>query len=96
MKKWEKIVVTACVGTGLWWPGMGLPAQAASPDHSAVMGAMRHQRSFLAGAFLDKGIAAYKAGDYALALQYFHDADEHGHSKASRYIGLCVMKTGMA
>lgn len=89
MKQWEKIIATAWVGTGLLWMGTVLPAQAAPAAGHFANGAMSHRRSFLARAFLDKGIAAYKSGNYTLALQYFHDADEHGHSKASRYIGLC-------
>ena len=89
MKQWEKIIATACVGTELLWMGTVLPAQAAPAAGHFANGAMSHRRSFLARAFLDKGIAAYKSGHYTLALQYFHDADEHGHSKASRYIGLC-------
>ena len=32
MKQWEKIIATACVGTGLLWMGTVLPAQAAQPD----------------------------------------------------------------
>ena len=63
MKQWEKIIATACVGTELLWMGTVLPAQAAPAAGHFANGAMSHRRSFLAGAFLDKGIAAYNVCD---------------------------------
>lgn len=38
---------------------------------------------------LDKGVKAYRQGDYEKALSYFYMADSMGHKKAGRYIGLC-------
>lgn len=39
--------------------------------------------------FLDQGIEAYRAEDYAKALPFFRLADVLGHMKAARYLGLC-------
>ena len=47
------------------------------------------QHNMLARSLQDAGVAAYKAGDYAKALQNFYAADKKGHMKAPRYIGIC-------
>ena len=46
-------------------------------------------RSLLDRAILDKGVEAYRQGDYEKALPYFYESDRMGHMKAARYIGLC-------
>ncbi len=54
-----------------------------------MLPANRHVAKFT----LDKGIACYTGKgiekDYKKALEYFHEADQYGHPKAGRYIGLC-------
>lgn len=47
------------------------------------------QHSLLAKALQDVGLAAYNAGDYKKALANFTAANNKGHMKAPRYIGLC-------
>jgi TPR repeat protein len=47
------------------------------------------QHSLLAKALQDAGLAAYNAGDYKKALANFTAANQKGHMKAPRYIGLC-------
>ena len=47
------------------------------------------QHSLLAKSLQDAGLTAYKAGDYKKALEKFTAANNKGHIKASRYIGLC-------
>lgn len=39
-------------------------------------------------ALLDQGVKAYQTKDYATALQLFNQAEQQGHMKASRYLGL--------
>ena len=47
------------------------------------------QHSLLAKILQDAGLAAYNAGDYKKALANFTAANNKGHMKAPRYIGLC-------
>ena len=47
------------------------------------------QHSLLAKTLQDAGLAAYNAGDYKKALEKFTAANNQGHMKAPRYIGLC-------
>ena len=49
MKQWEKIIATACVGTGLLWMGTVLPAQAAPAAGHFANGAMPHGRFWIKG-----------------------------------------------
>ena len=50
-----------------------------------------------ARAVLDQGIKAYQAQDYAAALPLFKQAEQLGHMKASRYLGLMALHgNGMA
>ncbi len=50
-----------------------------------------------ARAVLDQGIKAYQAQDYAAALPLFKQAEQLGHMKAARYLGLMALHgNGMA
>ncbi|AUI65991.1 MULTISPECIES: tetratricopeptide repeat protein [Glaesserella] len=40
---------------------------------------------------LDKGVALYQAKDYQTARTYFEQADNQGHMKAPRYLGLMLL-----
>lgn len=42
--------------------------------------------------WLDKGILAYTAKEYAIAYDDFIEADKYGHMKAQRYLGLMALK----
>ena len=49
------------------------------------------QHNEQAKALLDEGIALYQKQDYQYAMSYFEQAQQAGHMKAPRYLGLMYL-----
>lgn len=56
-----------------------------------LIGCTAHQHNEKAGAYLDQGISYYNQKQYTQAMTEFRRADQLGHMKAPRYIGLMYL-----